>query len=35
MKSINETLIKYVNEIGNNKEFWERKYKDTNMLTKI
>lgn len=23
MKSINETLIKYVNEIGNNKEFWK------------
>jgi len=34
MKSINETLIKYVNEIGNNKEFWERKYKDTKYANK-
>lgn len=34
MKNINETLIKYVNEIGNKKEFWEARYKNTKSTNK-
>lgn len=29
MKNINENLIKYANEIGDNEEFWEDHYKNT------
>ena len=34
MKSINETLIKYVNEIGSNEKFWESEYKNTKNAVK-
>ena len=34
MKRINETLIKYVNEIGSNEKFWESEYKNTKNAVK-
>jgi len=34
MSNMNETLIKYVNDIGNNTEFWEGKYKDNESINK-
>ena len=34
MKSINETLIKYVNEIGSNEKFWKSEYKNTKNAVK-
>lgn len=30
MTNINETLLKYVNEIGGNQKFWDAKYKRSN-----
>ncbi len=34
MTNINESLIKYVNEIGDNTRFWEDRYKNTRSTNK-